>query len=216
MEVTLSAERATPSVNEQDTLSLPSTGPDGALLLVDVRMTVFHNHMGKVDTREGTVSVRTWASSSAICTRAMPCTTNIFSDKQPPLQPLSSMCPYSPTGTLATDCHHTQLTTTCAPCFPLYLPFDACFRQHASSPQFAAVAHALDVCACLAPTTPPPHPSQTPLHGKSTHHRPWPRPPGLLQHGRGASTVLSCFQGLRINVDLVLRRSVLTLKLWKC
>ena len=36
--------------DEQDALALPPTGPDGALLHVDFRITVFH--IGKVDTRE--------------------------------------------------------------------------------------------------------------------------------------------------------------------
>ena len=38
--------------DEQDALALPPTGPDGALLHVDFRITVFH--IGKVDTREQT------------------------------------------------------------------------------------------------------------------------------------------------------------------
>ena len=43
-------------VDEQDALALPPTGPDGALLHVDFRVTVFH--IGKVDTREQTSLVR--------------------------------------------------------------------------------------------------------------------------------------------------------------
>ena len=42
--------------DEQDALALPPTGPDGALLHVDFRITVFH--IGKVDTREQTSLVR--------------------------------------------------------------------------------------------------------------------------------------------------------------
>ena len=42
--------------DEQDALALPPTGPDGALLHVDFRITIFH--IGKVDTREQTSLVR--------------------------------------------------------------------------------------------------------------------------------------------------------------
>lgn len=50
------ASRGKLSDDELDALSLPPTGPDGALLEVDFRMTVFH--VGKVDTREQTSFVR--------------------------------------------------------------------------------------------------------------------------------------------------------------
>lgn len=43
-------------MSEQDALSLPPAGPDGVLLLVDFRLTVFH--IGKIDTREETASMR--------------------------------------------------------------------------------------------------------------------------------------------------------------
>ena len=38
----------------------------------------------------------------------------------------------------------------------------------------------------------------------------------FLNLGYGHTDVMEQTQGLRFNVDLVLRRSVLTLKLWKC